>query len=413
MSIVSRLFGQLPQAPKELELLPQIEQLANAADWGSAQQVVLDNPALLGDLASALILELAKAARQQGNEAVALTLEDTLPLLDTARVHGIEQAFREAVEFDGTSDAATQPEQYTDVPPELADTLQRALAAQALFGALEQREDLAEAATLWRDLVCHPACANAAPGFRLAVAKSTALVLARCFEQTSDLADLDEAIDLWRNAADLSWDDPADHLTSLTYLGHTLQTRAAASPATTVADLDAAVEAYREGWQHATIRRKAAAAANLANGLYARFRLTGQTDDLDEAIDRYAEARQALPLYARSSAEVLSEQGDCLLARHDLRGDPHDLDEAISARRLAAQRTPPDDAKLPDRLHRFAVALTTRYDTTHETNDLDEAIASLQAVVQLTPVGHPDLQRYANSLGECLRRYYASAGLAL
>ncbi len=72
MSIVSRLFGQLPQAPKELELLPQIEQLANAPDWESAQRVVTENPTLLGDLASALILELAKAARQQGNEAVAL-----------------------------------------------------------------------------------------------------------------------------------------------------------------------------------------------------------------------------------------------------------------------------------------------------------------------------------------------------
>ncbi len=332
-------------------------------------------------------------------------------MLDTARVHGIEQAFREAAEFDEASDAARQPEQYTDVPPELADTLQRALAAQALFGTMEQREDLAEAATLWRGLARHSAYANAAPGFQLAVAKSTALVLARRFEQSRDLADLDEAIDLWCNAAELSLDDPANHLTCLTYLGHTLQTRAVASPATADADLDAAIEAYRAGWQQATIRRRAAAAANLANGLYARFKLTSRTDDLDEAIDRYAEARQALPLYVRSSVEVLSGQGDCLLARFRLRCDPSDLDEAISAYRLAAQRTPPDDAKLPDRLHQFAVALTIRYDTTRETADLDEAIASLQAAIQLAPPADPDLQRYALSLGECLRRYYASVGL--
>lgn len=413
MSIVSRFFNQLPKAPRELEILPHIEQLVNARDTANAQQVISENPALLGDLAHALILELAAAARQQGNEAVALTLEDYLPLLDAARVHGIEQAFRAAAELDATDDTTQSEEQYTDVPPELADTLQRALAAQALYGALEQSEDLAEAATLWRSLARHPSFASATPEFRLAAAKSTALVLARRFEQTGDLADLDEAIDLWRSAAELSQDDPADHLTCLTYLGHTLQARAIASPATANADLDAAVEAYRTGWQQAASRRKAAAAANLANGLHARYQLTGQAADLDEAIDRYADARQAMPLYTRSSADVLSGQADCLLIRYQLSNDPRNLDETISAQRLAAQRTPPDSAGLPDRLHQLAVALTTRYDLKRDAGDLDEAIASLQAAIQLAAANSAELHAYATALGECMRRFYASAGLGM
>ena len=128
MSIVSRLLGSLSQTPKELELLPQIEQLANAQDWGSVQQLVTDNPTLLGDLASALILELAAAARQQGHEAVALTLEDYLPLLMAARDRGIEQVFREAADADLTGNDGLSTEQFSDVPLELADTLQRALA---------------------------------------------------------------------------------------------------------------------------------------------------------------------------------------------------------------------------------------------------------------------------------------------
>lgn len=413
MSIISRVFSQFPKATQELELLPQIEQLANAEDWDGAQRVVTENPALLGDLARALILELASAARQQGNEAVALTLEDYLSLLETARNQGIEQAFREATEFDRTGDSTAQPEQYTDVPPELAEEIQRALAAQALFGIAGQAEDLAEAATCWRGLVRNPVFAGAAPGFRLAAAKSTALVLSRRFEQTGDLADLGEAIDLWHSAVGLSQEDPADNQACLTYLGHSLQTRAVVSPATASGDLDAAIEAYRKGWQQAAARRRAAAAANLANGLHARFRVTSEVDDLDEAVALYAEARRTLPLVARSSAETLSGQADCLLARYRLRGDPGDLDEAISARRLAAQRTPPDSTRLPERLHQFALALTARYDLTHDAGDLNEAITSLQAAIQLAPRGHPDLQLFADSLGECLRRYYASAGLEI
>ncbi|MCB0238260.1 MAG: hypothetical protein KDH08_06360, partial [Anaerolineae bacterium] len=142
--------------------LPQIEQLANAQDWGSVQQLVTDNPTLLGDLASALILELAAAARQQGHEAVALTLEDYLPLLMAARDRGIEQVFREAADADLTGNDALSTEQFSDVPLELADTLQRALALQALFGAMEQPEDLAEAASLWHSLIRHPGFARAA-----------------------------------------------------------------------------------------------------------------------------------------------------------------------------------------------------------------------------------------------------------
>ena len=411
MSIVSRLLGSLSQTPKELELLPQIEQLANAQDWGSVQQLVTDNPTLLGDLASALILELAAAARQQGHEAVALTLEDYLPLLMAARDRGIEQVFREAADADLTGNDALSTEQFSDVPLELADTLQRALALQALFGAMEQPEDLAEAASLWHSLIRHPGFARAASSFRLAVARSAALILGRSFELTGDLSDLEEAIDLWRSGVALSQEDPPILLICLTQLGHALHTHAIASPATANADLDAAVEAYRACWLQAPPGRKAAAAANLAHGLAARSKLTGQPADLDEAIERYAEARQTMSLVARSSAEVLSGQADSLLTRYRMAADPRDLDDGINTQRLAAQRTASDSAMLPDRLYQLANALTMRYDLTGQAHDLEEAIASLHAAIQLSPPGDPNLQRYARSLGECLRRYYANAGL--
>lgn len=413
MSILSRVLRQLPQAPKELDLFPQIEQLVNAQDWTYAQQVVTENPALLGDLASALILELAAAARQQGNEAVALTLEDYLPLLESARDQGIEQAFREAAEFDGIGPDAAHEATYPDVPPALAPTLQRALAAQALFAIASQREDLSEAATLWRALTADPRFAQTAPGFRLAVHKSAALALARRFELSGDTTDLDDAIDHWQSAARLSREDPADHASCLTYLGHTLQARTAARPATADADFDAAVAAYREARQQSGGRGKAIAAANLAAGLRARYQRTGQDADLDEAIDWYAEARRTLPLYARASDAALSGQGRSLLARFRLRSEPSDLDEAITALRLSAQRTPPDAPEFPERLYDLARALTARYDLCGDDGALDEAISSLQTAIQLTPDGRPELQRFAETLGGCLRRFYATIGLAL
>ena len=75
---------------------------------------------------------------------MALTLEDYLPLLMAARDRGIGQVFREAAGADLTGNDALSTEQFSDVPLELADTLQRAGIAGAVR-TMEQPEDLAEA----------------------------------------------------------------------------------------------------------------------------------------------------------------------------------------------------------------------------------------------------------------------------
>ncbi|MEZ4771307.1 MAG: hypothetical protein R2844_23170 [Caldilineales bacterium] len=165
MNPFARVLSQIPQASQELDLLPKIEQLANAADPASARQIVEDTPALLGELASSLLLELIEESRRQGSEAIAQTLEDTLSLLQTARSEGIEQAF---IEASGAPDAGmTRFGDFADVPVELADQVQNALALQAIYGVARQPQDLNDAADRWRSIVADPAFAGAPVVFRL------------------------------------------------------------------------------------------------------------------------------------------------------------------------------------------------------------------------------------------------------
>ncbi|MEZ4771305.1 MAG: hypothetical protein R2844_23160 [Caldilineales bacterium] len=101
------------------------------------------------------------------------------------------------------------------------------------------------------------------------------------------------------------------------------------------------------------------------------------------------------------------------MARYRLRGDRDDLAEAVSTHRLAAQRTPPDAPVLPRRLHALATALVAQHDLVgDDPAALDEAIGSLQAAIRLAPETDPDRRRYAETLAECLKRYYARAGIA-
>ena len=414
MSLFDRVLNQIPQAPQELDLLPKIEQLANTADLATARQIVEGSPALLGELASSLLLELITEARKQGNEAIAQTLEDTLALLETARSEGIEQAFRMAAGVDPVDDAAGMLDKYTDVPAALVDQVQSALALQAIYGVAGQPEDLDAAANRWRDILAHPAFASTAAGFQLQVTKSAALARTRRCQQSGQPECLSEAVALWRNALGLSGDDPAERAACLTYLGHTLRARAAAVPSGALADLDEAIASYRQVRQHRPALRQSALLTNLAAGLHARFQITGQVADLDEAIDLYGEARNSLRLYARSAPDVLDDLGSCLMDRFRLRSDVNDLDEAITTLRLAAQRTSPETPDLPRRLHALAQALVARYDlNTDDSALLDEAIGSLQAAIRLAADTDPDRRRYAEALAECLKRYYTRVGLEL
>ena len=115
------------------------------------------------------------------------------------------------------------------------------------------------------------------------------------FERTGDLADLDAAIDLLRQAVAAS---PADHPDRARYL------------------------------------------SNLGVALRARFERTGDRADLDAAVDAGRQAVAASPADHPDRALYLSNLGAALQIRFERTGDRADLDAAIDAGRQAVAASP-------------------------------------------------------------------------
>ncbi len=135
------------------------------------------------------------------------------------------------------------------------------------------------------------------------------------YERTGRLADLDEAIELGRQAVDMFPSDGAD-----------------LDPERD-AEIDAALD-------------------ELGLALRSRFAHAGQSPDLNEAIEVGRRHLMRIPADHPDRAMELANLGLSLRFRFESAGDPADLDEAVEASRSAVQTIAADDpsgGRLPSR----------------------------------------------------------------
>ncbi|WFE54716.1 hypothetical protein [Micromonospora sp. WMMD1155] len=140
----------------------------------------------------------------------------------------------------------------------------------------------------------------------------------------------------------------------------------------------------------------------LASAIQVRYRRTGLTADLDDAI---AFGRMGLPASMSPSSYVihLANLAGALVHRYDLAGVRADLDEAITLSRRSVAHQPeghPDAAALWNLL---SGALCRRAQRDGDAADLDEAVEMCRRAV--AAAAHPAM--YLSNLGGQLRLRYA------
>jgi tetratricopeptide (TPR) repeat protein len=149
---------------------------------------------------------------------------------------------------------------------------------------------------------------------------------------------------------------------------------------------------------------------NLGNVLESRYKRTRQIEDLEEAIRVSSQAAQATPNDHPDLAGRLSNLGNKLQSRYEQTRQIEDLEEAIRVSHQAAQATPNEHPDLAMFLNNFGNKLQSRYEQTRQIEHLEEAIRVSRQAIQGTPDEHPDLAMYLNNLGTKLETLYKKTG---
>ena len=247
------------------------------------------------------------------------------------------------------------------------------------------------------------------------------------FEQTGHSNDLDEAVRAHELAVDAGPAYGSRRAPFLSSLGGALAIRG--EHVGSFDDLDKAVQACRAAVTAATAvppppkglaRRLFLGAvsglridltdtdqgsylSNLGSALRLRFTLTGNIEDLDEAVRVGRQAVDATQVDDRNRATSLTSLGTSLRNRFEQNGEVSDLDEAVGVARQAMDAIPPDHPRRWLYLNNLGNALRTRFERFGRPEDLDEVVRVAGQTVNATPTGHPNRELTMNNLANALR----------
>lgn len=288
------------------------------------------------------------------------------------------------------------------------------------FNITGRGKDLDNAATASRRAV-----ATAAPPWEGSGRRANlSSVLRELFELRGGISDLDEAIKIGREAVELAhrarsdmergkYDRESAAAVALA-LRASLSNLAAALAVSVeyrhdASDLDEAVKVSREV-ADLTVNdgpTRARHLANLANILIERFSQLWYVTDIEEA---FQAANDAVTIVSREDlarAPCLAALAIAYANRFTLTRELKDLNQAISTGRDAVASAPDGHPGVAACQSNLGIALHRRYDHVGDSKALNEAIEMHRRAVQGTPEG-PRRARYLNNLGNALRARFAA-----
>ncbi|KAJ7153046.1 CHAT domain-containing protein [Mycena crocata] len=238
--------------------------------------------------------------------------------------------------------------------------------------------------------------------------KSLGTAFRERYIDSSNLNDLEAALQNFQEVADLTPQDHSDrprHLRNLSVLLTDRYRRLG-----NLGDLEAALQTDQQAVNLAPVGHpdRAECLQNLAGSFGDRYQRFGNLEDLAavlrtsrEAVDLTPEGHPDRPEYLQSLA---ISYGD----RYQKLGVLEDLETACQKFREVVDLTPKDHPDRAERLRNLSVSFTDRYERSGDLWDLEVAVCSDQEAVQLTPVGHPErpgrLQGLAVSLTDRCER---------
>ncbi|WP_156685605.1 CHAT domain-containing tetratricopeptide repeat protein [Mycobacterium sp. Marseille-P9652] len=235
------------------------------------------------------------------------------------------------------------------------------------------------------------------------------------YKCSQGLGDLETAIKSLRRALDLIPPGQPDRHEIVSTLGDALQARFTRLP---LADLDEAITLYREALGATEIdpADELGIKAALLRALLRRWERSDTpadheaVADLDEAISLGRELLDSAGNAGQDRATTLINQGSALLERFALTAVPADLDDAIVVDREAVGATADKPRLHMQVVSRLAGSLGTRFEINRTPADLDEAITAGREALDVTPVGHPNRPSIFVNFGSALRRRFTPTG---
>jgi tetratricopeptide (TPR) repeat protein len=149
---------------------------------------------------------------------------------------------------------------------------------------------------------------------------------------------------------------------------------------------------------------------NLANALQTRYKITGSSDLLDEAITLHREALALRPAGHPDRSMSCNNLAIALRTRYEATGSSNLLDETITLHREALALRPAGHSLRATSCNNLAAALQKRYEMTGSSDLLDELIMLQREALALRPAGHPDRPMSYNNLANALQTRYKITG---
>ncbi|KZV59768.1 TPR-like protein [Peniophora sp. CONT] len=222
------------------------------------------------------------------------------------------------------------------------------------------------------------------------------------FRHIGELADLERAIALFRNAINLTPTGHPNMAGRLVDLGIALLGRF--QHVGGLSNLNEAIANYRRANEltpegHPDKHRQL---AQLGVALFNRFQHRGELDDLERAVENHQHAVKLTPEGHPGRPQQLEQLGASLANRFRHLGELDDLESAIENHQQAVKFTPDGHPGKPLRLALLGVALLNRFRHLGELDDLERAIENHQQAVKFTPDGHPGKPLRLTQLGVAL-----------
>ncbi|KZT39805.1 hypothetical protein SISSUDRAFT_580806 [Sistotremastrum suecicum HHB10207 ss-3] len=151
---------------------------------------------------------------------------------------------------------------------------------------------------------------------------------------------------------------------------------------------------------------------DLGTGLLARFDKLGRINDINSAVDTFAEAQKIVPSTDAEQAACLTDLGVALARRYERLGRVADIHEAVEKHSEAVKYTPRDSNYLPSRLDNLGSALLARYLQTSDPKDLEDAIDRTDRAVDLTSNDSLSRFEFQNHAGMALLYRYRRSNRA-
>ncbi|TFY81771.1 hypothetical protein EWM64_g2240 [Hericium alpestre] len=153
---------------------------------------------------------------------------------------------------------------------------------------------------------------------------------------------------------------------------------------------------------------------NLSQALHRRFMRFRDPKDSESSVSKLQEVLDVIPLLLPENvaqAGLLSNMGINHLARFDVTSDPADIEEAIRVTRQALDAIPEGHWEKWSRWCDLGLLLHIRFERFGQTDDLEEAHACHQRAVDGLPEGHQQKPRLAD-IDKAIEALYDAVGAA-